>query len=109
MGFVPIFLTLAGFVLLFIMVVSHSIKSKKEQYKTTMATLLKLLGMESTEPFPTDELIGQQLTRLSSESSASDSPSRLFGKAKLLKHQYNQLIETMPYKIVAKITGHHSI
>src|SRR5690554_83480 len=45
MGYLPIFLYLAGFILLFMLVVTNSFKSKKAQYFTALEELSERLGM----------------------------------------------------------------
>ncbi|GGZ27083.1 hypothetical protein GCM10007049_19820 [Echinicola pacifica] len=104
MGFVPIFVTLGGFIFLFFMVVNKSITRKKLQYKSTLESLSQTLG--SSDNTLNLDAISKSLA---SHPQSSTETQHLHGKAKLYRHQYNQLIETMPYKIVAKIAGHELI
>ncbi|AGA78572.1 hypothetical protein [Echinicola vietnamensis] len=107
MGFLPIILTSAGFILLFGMVVSFSIKQKREQYKAALLGLRKNLETALHRELGTDltdveKGIQHLLTTGHPEASAVQ---RQLGRTKLLKHQYNQLIQTKPYSLVAKFTG----
>ncbi|WP_200976170.1 hypothetical protein [Echinicola sp. 20G] len=107
MGFVPIFLTLGGFIFLFVLVVNHSIKSKKEQYKAALAHLSSLLpNNKASEDTPSLEKLASLIDKDKDKSSEILSS---FGKAKLLRHQYNELIKKSPYSFVAKVSGHNPI
>lgn len=110
MGFIPILVTLGGFLLLFILVVNQSIKTKKEQYKAALSELAKTLNMENLSASPSVEELEQQLSGLSGPTDPRAKSSKiLLGRAKLLRHQYNRLISTKPYSFVAKLAGHSSI
>lgn len=110
MGFIPILLTLSGFILLFILVVNQSIKTKKEQYKTTLTSLAQSVEMEVPDQNLSVETLEKQLVNISSLSDQQIVTAKaLLGKAKLLRHQYNQLITSKPYSFVAKIAGHSLI
>jgi len=110
MGFIPILLTLSGFILLFILVVNQSIKTKKEQYKTTLTSLAQSVEMEVPDQNLSIETLEKQLANISSLNDQQIVTAKaLLGKAKLLRHQYNQLITSKPYSFVAKIAGHSLI
>ncbi|MDN3670082.1 hypothetical protein QWY93_12180 [Echinicola jeungdonensis] len=107
MGFVPIFLTLGGFVLLFVMVVHISIKNKKEQFLLAYKQLAELLH----KPLPPSGLSSRNLNELEESASAAPSSSikKQLGTAKILRHRYQELIKEKPYNLIAKIMGHTSI
>ncbi|GAB3646485.1 hypothetical protein GCM10028791_06770 [Echinicola sediminis] len=109
MGFIPILVTLGGFILLFFLVVNQSIKNKREQYKTALNTLSKNLNMNNSVS-PSLKALEERFSTLSEANNTDIKSSKaLLGKAKLLRHQYNQLITTKPYSFVAKIAGHSAI
>ncbi|GGF17018.1 hypothetical protein [Echinicola rosea] len=110
MGFIPILLTLAGFILLFGMVVSYSINQKKEQYKTALLTLQKNLGVKPSHDTMEIVMLEKEIQGLlDTDHPDTNSAKRQIGHIKLLKHQYNQLIQTKPYSLIAKLTGHRPI
>ncbi|WP_186756305.1 hypothetical protein [Echinicola salinicaeni] len=110
MGFIPILLTFGGFVFLFALVVTQSIKAKKEQYKTALLQLAGLLKLEVTDQDLKIEEVEAEIKKTNSlDEQENKSVKILLGKAKLLRHQYNELIITKPYSFVAKSLGYHAI
>lgn len=110
MGFIPILLTFGGFIFLFALVVNQSIKSKKEQYKTALLQLAGLLNLEmKNQDFNIDEIEAEIKKINDLDSQKTKSLKVLLGKAKLIRHQYNELIATKPYSFVAKPFGYQAI
>ncbi|AWW31734.1 hypothetical protein DN752_17240 [Echinicola strongylocentroti] len=105
MGFIPILLTLTSFILLFGMVVNHSIAQKKEQYKAAVSNLRQQLAACSKTEVNLDNIQAAIESQFESGHPERKKIKTQLGQAKLLKHQYNELIKTTPYSIVAKITG----
>lgn len=122
MGYLPIFLYLAGFILLFMLVVTNSFKSKKAQYFRSLEELSEYLrkfdsiGIDSPTPdkFSLSELekhyssiksniSGEQLPLL------EESVKPMLGKAKLRLYWYNRLVQKKPYSFVARIMGYSAI
>lgn len=112
MGFIPIFLTLGGFVLLFIMVVNQTLKTKKEQVHLAYQALIKLLDKvpprgNSSSPEDYSWLDLPQNTGLPEDK--KELYKKRLAITKLKRHQYNQLIQTKPYSFIAKMMGYSSI
>jgi len=111
MGFIPIFLTLGGAILLFFLTVKNTLQRKANLQKELLFKLKSLnpeLGLVLESAQELEELSGllkkQELTK-SLASKASD----LIREMKINRHQYNQLIQKAPYNWVAKISGFQSI
>ena len=123
MGFIPIFLYLASFIFLFVMVVFNSIKNKKKLYnkafENLVARLKEMEGYPQGQEIPLEELSLEEVEKYYwSLKSRSDirkqeilnqkiKPS--LSQAKLHLYWYNNLIKTKPYSFVAKITGYSPI
>lgn len=123
MGYLPIFLYLAGFILLFMLVVTNSFKSKKAQYLRTLeelsehlrtfdsndigsATLqvgFSLRDLEKHYSSIKSNISGEQLALL------EESIKPMLGKAKLRLYWYNRLVQKKPYSFVARIMGYSPI
>lgn len=109
MGFIPIFLTLGGFIFLFIIVVSTSIKNKKKVFEKSFENLKTSLNIK-------EELVANRenlayLERLHLQKKDTDrlnSKSNL-SQAKLFLFQYNRLLKKKPYSFVAILTGNQPI
>ncbi|QDH79533.1 hypothetical protein FKX85_10975 [Echinicola soli] len=110
MGFIPILLTLAGFILLFGMVVSYSINQKKEQYKAALLGLQQKLVAEPLDKTGDITVLERDIqSLLVTGHPDAQTFKRQLGQIKLLKHQYNELVQTKPYSLVAKLTGQRVI
>ena len=110
MGFIPILLTFGGFVFLFALVVNQSIKAKKEQYKTALSQLAETLHLEKKDQnFNMGEIEVEIKKAKDLDPQKIKTAKILLGKAKLLRHQHNELIITKPYSFVAKSFGYHAI
>ena len=119
MGFIPVILNMSAAILLFILAVHNSLKSKKsqmEELRFSMEEGIKALtkdlsGMNMKD---TDELSEIFHTAKSALEESHQEAFHLkvrkpYQQIKLLKSQYNQLIARKPYSFVAKIMGHQPI
>jgi hypothetical protein len=115
MGFIPIFITLGGFVFLFVMVVNQHFKGKKRAYFHLLNDLHQLLysGENPGEAQASLKTLEQrfQALRQSGQLPAEHlhKAGFLIKEAKLLRHQYQKLIGTKPYSFVAQVMGHSAI
>lgn len=116
MGFIPIILTMSAAIILFVMAVHNSLKSKKSQIlelQMKMSDGIKSLTHMSTEEAMTDS---QKFSKIFQDAKSSINESqeeefhqkvrKPYQQIKLIKSQYNQLIRRKPYSYVAKIMGH---
>ncbi len=119
MGFIPIFITLGGFVFLFVMLVNYNLNSKKRSFFIRLEALKKMVA----EAYPTitvsDNVELKALEHLYRETK-NRPPSSIealidtkinsqFAACKMARFQYQQLKETKPYYFVAKLFGHADI
>lgn len=123
MGYLPIFLYLAGFILLFMLVVTNSFKSKKALYVKALEELhehlrafdpdgghpanlegeFSLRDLEKHYSSLRSNISGDQLSVL------EESVKPMLGKAKLRLYWYNRLVQKKPYSFVAGIMGYSTI
>ena len=122
MGYIPLFLTLGGFVFLFLMVVHQSFLSKKKSMEKNLQLTvegLKLMGKNFSKPVSlnADGLEALEKFYLETKASLEKEQSekfdaivkRHFQSFKLEKAQYNKLVEQKPYSFAAKLYGHVKI
>lgn len=125
MGYLPIFLYLASFIFLFLLVVNNSIKNKKKQYQTLLEELSARLKTYSGRfagggilaEGATLEEIEQQYYLLKSNTDQSDRETSThlnqikltLGRVKQQQYWYNDMINTKPYSFVARLFGHKSL
>ena len=123
MGYLPIFLYLAGFILLFMLVVTNSFKSKKAQYFRALEELSERLGMFDSQVTGSTPLQGgvslddlekhysSVKSNVTSEQLAllEKSVKPMLGKAKLRLYWYNRLVQKKPYSFVARLMGYSAI
>lgn len=116
MGFIPIFITLGGFVFLFVMLVNHNLNQKKKSYYAKRTELNEVLGAINSSGSFTNELDLAQMERayLDLKATAIDSTSlqRVKGLVvdmRRIKFQYQNLKDTKPYYYVGKLFGHSDI
>ncbi len=115
MGFIPIFITLGGFVFLFVMVVHQHFKRKNRAFFKLLNDLHQLLysGKNPDSPAPSLKSLEHhyQVMRQSGQAPVEllDQASYLIKEAKLLRHQYHELLHTKPYSFVAQVMGHSAI
>lgn len=120
MGFIPIFITLGGFVFLFVMLVNNNLNSKKKSYFMRLEVLKKMLA----EAYPTitvsdnvdlkalEHRYREVKNSATSSIDATAADIRInseFAACKLARFQYQRLKETKPYYFVAKLFGHADI
>jgi len=111
MGFIPIFLTMGGAILLFFLTVKNTLQRKVNLQKELLFKLKSLnpeLGMilgEVQNPEELLSLVKSQELKKGLGSKASD----LIREMKINRHQYNQLIKKAPYNWVAKTAGFQPI
>ncbi|HLW20652.1 MAG TPA: hypothetical protein VKX33_10025 [Cyclobacteriaceae bacterium] len=120
MGYIPIFLYLGSFVFLFVMVVNNSIKSKKKQYRQSLAELAEVLKNNSRQ-FPTMAPLAHPVTLeeaeryyLALKDLAGEEKQQLIsqrvrpvlGRTRQRQHWYNNMLKTKPYSMVAGLFGH---
>lgn len=109
MGFIPIFLTLGGFIFLFIIVVSTSIKNKKKEFEKSFDSLKESLGIKNYLNADRENLSyleGLHLHKMEAERQTS---KVALSQTKLYLFQYNRLLKKKPYSFVATLTGHQPI
>lgn len=122
MGFIPIFITLGGAVMLFMMVVNITLKTKKNQVFNLQAKVLEELqkiGGESVIDLRinSNDTTALKATYMRVKNKLDDSEKAIFEKeirkpfqtAKLIKSQYNELLKKRPYSTVAKLLGYSAI
>jgi len=119
MGYLPIIITLAGFITLFFLVVNQSMVAKK---KTVLQIQLaffegleklrfahkKEVGLKSDTIKMIESEYNKAKSILSpkSESIFENEIRPVFQSLKVTISQYNKLIEKKPYSFVAKVMGH---
>ena len=122
MGFIPIFITLGGAVMLFMMVVNITLKTKKNQVFNLQANVLEELQKIGGKGVMDLRLDSTDATALKAayiqvKNNLGDNEKAIFEKeikkpfqtAKLVKSQYNDLLKKRPYSIVAKLLGYNAI
>jgi|TARA_R110002096_G_scaffold254398_1_gene447662 hypothetical protein len=120
MGFIPIFITLGGFVFLFMMVVNHNLKQKKQlfeteltQFSSTIKSLFKSSNgnehISVVKSIKEAEALYHALKSNEKTHSEAVKAQKKLGEIRMLRHNYNKLIKTKPYSFVATLMGHHSI
>mgnify|MGYP006203663581 CR=1 FL=1 len=107
MGFIPIFITLGGAVLLFILVVRQGINSKKSQFNQfcneTWKGLL-ILAKEETQETPALDVIKLKYSSakkdllVDQEEYFENRIRKPFQQAKLVQSQHNKFISKKPWK-----------
>jgi hypothetical protein len=124
MGYLPIFLYLASFIFLFLLVVNNSIKNKKKQYHTALEDLVTKMKGHATKasgrPIAVDatlEEVELQYQTLKSSADPSDREGMAhlnqikltLGRVRQQQYWYNNMVKTKPYSFVAKLFGHKSL
>lgn len=122
MGYLPIFLYLASFIFLFLLVVNNSIKSKRKQYQASLDDLASRLqgyavkdaGENLVAPAVTLEQAEHQIQELKTKSNPDKQEEAAYlaqlrlalGRVKQQQYWYNNMVRTKPYSFVARIFGH---
>jgi len=119
MGFIPIFITLGGFVFLFVMLVNYNLNSKKKAFFICLEALKKMVIEAYPKIAVGDEVDLKALEHRyrdakksptsSSDASADTKINAQFAACKMARFQYQQLKDTKPYFFVAKLFGHADI
>lgn len=116
MGFIPIFITLGGFVFLFMMVVHQHFKGKKRLYLKVLGEIeLLLFPSKNADAARSDLKELEQRLQALRQTEGSHAPEdlqravMLIKEAKLLRHQYQKLRSAKPYSFVALLLGHSAI
>jgi uncharacterized protein YpmS len=109
MGFIPIFLTLGGFIFLFIIVVSTSIKNKKRDFEASFENLKGSLHVTEDLRADRENLNYLENLYLQKKEEVRREAKAALSQAKLHLFQYNRLLGKKPYSFVATLIGHHSI
>lgn len=111
MGFIPIFLTMGGAVLLFFLTVKNTLQRKINLQKELLFKLKELnpeLGSFLGKKEKPEELIASLKEIKLKKDLASDALG-LVKEMKINRHQYNQLISKAPYSWVAKLSNFQPI
>lgn len=122
MGYIPFFLTLGGFILLFVMVVNSTFKSKKNRVNQLSEQAIAIMGKfglqgkEASNEKNTLVSVAVQSFQENKEAFLKSNPE-IFEKElipimkslKLSKASYNQLVAEKPYSFIAKIMGHQPL
>jgi len=109
MGFIPIFITLGGFIFLFIIVVSTSIKNKKRDFEASFENLKGSLHVTENLRADRENLNYLETIYLQKKEETGEISKSALSQAKLHLFQYNRLLGKRPYSFVATIIGHHTI
>ncbi len=123
MGYLPIFLYLASFIFLFVLVITNTLKSKRSRYYQALEKVVdqlenvekKELGKQPLTNRKDLEEIEKHYQTLKASADKdvlaylnnTVKPSLL--QAKMQQYWYNNLVSKAPYSFVAKIMGHHPI
>ncbi|WP_158861447.1 hypothetical protein [Lunatibacter salilacus] len=119
MGFIPIFISLGGFVFLFVMLVNYNLNSKKKLYFFRLVSLKKIVS-EAYPAIPVGDdvelkALEHQFREAKKQSISSHDASvdtkidSQFAACKMARFQYQRLKDTKPYFFVAKLFGHEDI
>ncbi|WP_143961767.1 hypothetical protein [Litoribacter populi] len=109
MGFIPIFLTLAGFIFLFFMVVENSLKNKQKAFEEQFYLLKEQLAIKEPMKPTRANLVSMEDLYLKQEKDRRGEAKQYLSQSKLFLYQYNRLLKKKPYSFVAKISGRQSI
>ncbi len=111
MGFIPLFLTMGGALVLFFLTVKNTLQRKVNLQKELLFKLKELnpeLGhnlIDKENPQELKAAIKSENLKKELATTAKD----LLKEIKINRHQYNQLISKAPYKWVAKLFGFQAI
>jgi hypothetical protein len=123
MGFIPIFITLGGFVFLFVMLVHQNLKQKKNKIKHELSYIsaefksisnLEYKGLAEPNVNTIEEAIRFLQTMSSMDNSSafqkqSSGIRQKLGEIKRIRNEHNKLIATKPYSFAARLTGHQAL
>lgn len=109
MGFIPIFLTLGGFIFLFIIVVSTSIKNKKKDFEMSFEQLKGSLHVNENLRADRENLNYLENLYLQKKEAGKTEAKTALSQSKLHLFQYNRLLGKRPYSFVAMLIGYQAI
>ncbi len=121
MGFVPIFITLGGFIFLFVLLVHQNMRQKKSSFLSAWQDLeLQIQQHPNTaaRKLDTGDLDAAERTYRSFQKSVPSDAERTedaknFNKflirSKRARYEYNNLIRMKPYSFVANLFGHRPL
>ncbi|UJP64596.1 hypothetical protein [Mongoliitalea daihaiensis] len=122
MGYIPFFLTLGGFIMLFFIVVNSTFKNKKQRLVWLSGQVFTIMySLDNTLTQPTSEKLDEVHVAIESfrrhkEDLKKANPEVFENELlptikslKLAKAAYNQLLEEKPYSFIAKIMGHQPL
>ncbi|WP_163378307.1 hypothetical protein [Cyclobacterium sp. SYSU L10401] len=124
MGFIPIFISLGGFVFLFAILVHYNLLQKRKSMQAGLIDIFGLLDQLNTDPAQKDQppradfkltLAEQQFSEIRKSPQENHDPEKiaLLGEkilqAKRIRYEHNKLIKTKPYSFVARLLGHRDI
>ena len=111
MGFIPIFLTMTGALVLFFLSVKNTLQRKLNLQKELLFKLKNLnpaLGMSLGKKENYEELIAVLKAEDLNKKLAVEA-NGILKEMKINRHHFNQLISRPPYHWIAKIAGFHPI
>ncbi|MCL6260967.1 hypothetical protein M3O96_17820 [Aquiflexum sp. TKW24L] len=119
MGYLPIIITLSGFIGLFFLVVNQSMIAKKKAILQILQALFDSLGKSGSTPQNPIDLQAKTIHYIDGEylrakstlngktqSSFEKEIRPVYQSLKVTISQYNKLIGKRPYSFVAKVMGH---
>lgn len=120
MGFVPIFITLGGFVFLFVLLVHQNMRQKKSVFSSAWKDLEHQLQQHQKTPankLAPGDLEGAEKSYRSLQKAASEDAGQmdtatfneLLLHLKRARYEYNNLVRMRPYSFVANLFGHRPL
>jgi hypothetical protein len=121
MGFVPIFITLGGFIFLFVLLVHQNMRQKKSTFLSAWQDLELQIQQHpnaAAGKLDTGDLeAAEQAYRSFQESGPADAErpadankvKKLLIRSKRARYEYNNLVRMKPYSFVAKLFGHRPL
>ncbi|SHN00150.1 hypothetical protein SAMN04488057_105145 [Cyclobacterium lianum] len=120
MGFIPIFISLGGFVFLFIILVHYNLSQKKKTIQAGLAEIFQVLDQlshneqkvegESDLDWAEERFAAiRQSPQAANSSDTIALAGRKIRQMKQLRREHNQLLKSKPYSFAARLTGHRLI
>lgn len=111
MGYIPLFLTIAGASLLFFMTVKNTLQRKLNLQQELLNSLGKLAPelQISTETFPNPDELLEHLKESKKKQPKIEEALNILRELKVNRIQYNRLIKKAPYNWVATLGGFREI
>lgn len=119
MGYIPFFLTFGAFILLVILVVNNTFKTRKEKLSKLSSQAFEVMAkIENKQTSPREEILLETVLNKYQihKATLQKANPEIFEKEllplikslKISKAAYNQLIAQKPYSFIAKLTGHQA-